>query len=41
MHLDNMSEQVKHMDILEMGSKEYIMGVKDHEYCYVSFSSDW
>lgn len=31
MHLDNMSEQVENMDILEMGNKEYIIGVKDSE----------
>lgn len=31
MHLDNTSEQVENMDILEMGNKEYIIGVKDSE----------
>lgn len=41
MHLDTMSEQVENMDILEMGNKEYIIGVKDSENSYVSSSSDW
>lgn len=41
MHLNNMREQVENMDILEMGNKEYIIGVKDSENSSVSFSSDW
>lgn len=41
MCLDNMSEEMENMDILEMGNKVYIIGMKDHKNSYVGFSSDW